>query len=63
MAILLLIIKTIRTITILNTYNLSIKINFVKIINNYKNYSYFHKSLKRLVLYKRYFTMFPSLLE
>ncbi|TDZ28617.1 hypothetical protein C8035_v011219 [Colletotrichum spinosum] len=32
-------------------------------INNYKNYSYFYKSLNKLVLYKGNFTIFPSLFE
>ncbi|TEA09865.1 hypothetical protein C8034_v011699 [Colletotrichum sidae] len=31
-------------------------INFIKVINNYKNYNYFYKSLKELVLYKSNFT-------
>ncbi|TDZ27588.1 hypothetical protein C8035_v005317 [Colletotrichum spinosum] len=35
-------------------------INLSKVINNKKNYNYFHKSLKRLVLYKRNFFIFPS---
>ncbi|TDZ27581.1 hypothetical protein C8035_v005326 [Colletotrichum spinosum] len=35
----------------------------MKIVNNYKNYSYFYKGLKGLVLYKRNFTIFPSPLK
>ncbi|TDZ29544.1 hypothetical protein C8034_v008069 [Colletotrichum sidae] len=38
-------------------------INLIKIINNYKNYNYFYKSLKKLVLYKGNFTILPSLLK
>ncbi|TDZ29243.1 hypothetical protein C8035_v006391 [Colletotrichum spinosum] len=38
-------------------------INFIKIIHNYKNYIYFYKSLKELVLYQDDFTTFSSLLE
>ncbi|TDZ27486.1 hypothetical protein C8034_v010549 [Colletotrichum sidae] len=38
-------------------------INFIKIINNYKNYNYFYKSLKRLVLYKSNFIILPSLFK
>ncbi|TDZ27498.1 hypothetical protein C8035_v005871, partial [Colletotrichum spinosum] len=48
------------TVTILKPYNLNININFIKVVNNYKNYSYFHNSLKRLVLFKSDFTTFPS---
>ncbi|TDZ28076.1 hypothetical protein C8035_v002407 [Colletotrichum spinosum] len=35
-------------------------IDFIKIINNYKNYNYFYKSLKELVLYKGNFTTLSS---
>ncbi|TEA10813.1 hypothetical protein C8034_v008535 [Colletotrichum sidae] len=31
-------------------------INLIKVVNNYKNYNYFYKSLKGLVLYKSNFT-------
>ncbi|TEA03276.1 hypothetical protein C8034_v001670 [Colletotrichum sidae] len=31
-------------------------INLIKVINNYKNYNYFYKSLKELTLYKGDFT-------
>ncbi|TDZ99542.1 hypothetical protein C8034_v003116 [Colletotrichum sidae] len=31
------------------------KFNLIKIINNYKNYNYFYKSPKKLVLYKSNF--------
>ncbi|TDZ28635.1 hypothetical protein C8035_v010982 [Colletotrichum spinosum] len=42
----------IRTITILNPYNLNTIINFIKTINNYRDYSYFYKGLNKLVLYE-----------
>ncbi|TEA10527.1 hypothetical protein C8034_v009565 [Colletotrichum sidae] len=32
----------------------------MKVINNYKNYNYFYKNLKRLVLYKGDFTTLSS---
>ncbi|TEA10020.1 hypothetical protein C8034_v011049 [Colletotrichum sidae] len=32
----------------------------MKVINNYKSYNYFYKSLKDLVLYKSDFTTLPS---
>ncbi|TDZ54708.1 hypothetical protein C8034_v005924 [Colletotrichum sidae] len=35
-------------------------INLIKVVNNYKNYNYFYKSLKGLVLYKSNFTILPS---
>ncbi|TEA06071.1 hypothetical protein C8034_v001150 [Colletotrichum sidae] len=35
-------------------------INFIKVVNNYKNYNYFDKSLKGLVLYKDNFTTLSS---
>ncbi|TDZ27584.1 hypothetical protein C8035_v005330 [Colletotrichum spinosum] len=35
-------------------------IDFIKIINNYKNYNYFYKNLKELVLYIGDFTTLPS---
>ncbi|TEA01999.1 hypothetical protein C8034_v002346 [Colletotrichum sidae] len=38
-------------------------INLIKVINNYKNYNYFYKSLKGLVLYKSNFTTFSSPLK
>ncbi|TDZ28614.1 hypothetical protein C8034_v008716 [Colletotrichum sidae] len=38
-------------------------INFIKVINNYKNYNYFYKSLKGLVLYKSNFTILSSPLK
>ncbi|TEA10040.1 hypothetical protein C8034_v010966 [Colletotrichum sidae] len=50
----------IRTITIFNSYNLNININFIKIINNYTNYNYFYKNLKKLVLYKSNFIILSS---
>ncbi|TDZ28253.1 hypothetical protein C8035_v000787 [Colletotrichum spinosum] len=53
----------IRTIIILNSYNFNININFIKIINNYKNYNYFYKNLKGLVLYKGDFIILSSLLK
>ncbi|TDZ27083.1 hypothetical protein C8034_v000627, partial [Colletotrichum sidae] len=46
------------TITIFNSYNFNININFIKVINNYKNYNYFYKDLKQLALYKNNFTTF-----
>ncbi|TDZ28797.1 hypothetical protein C8035_v007983 [Colletotrichum spinosum] len=58
--ILLITIIIIRTITILNTYNFNININFIKVINNQKNYNHFYKGLKGLALYKGNFTTFPS---
>ncbi|TDZ29554.1 hypothetical protein C8035_v005015 [Colletotrichum spinosum] len=48
------------TITILNPYNFNININLIKVVNNYRNYNYFYKSLKRLVLYKSDFTTLAS---
>ncbi|TEA18573.1 hypothetical protein C8034_v010166 [Colletotrichum sidae] len=53
----------IRIIIILNPYSLNININFIKIINNYKNNNYFYKSLKELVLYKNDFTILSSFLK
>ncbi|TDZ82282.1 hypothetical protein C8034_v004029 [Colletotrichum sidae] len=38
-------------------------INLIRIINNYKDYSYFYKSLNKLILYKSNFTTFPSFLK
>ncbi|TEA03277.1 hypothetical protein C8034_v001558 [Colletotrichum sidae] len=38
-------------------------INFIKVINNYKNYNYFYKDLKKLVLYKNNFTILSSFLK
>ncbi|TEA09974.1 hypothetical protein C8034_v011061 [Colletotrichum sidae] len=38
-------------------------INLIKVVNNYKKYNYFYKSLKGLVLYKSNFTILPSLLK
>ncbi|TEA10080.1 hypothetical protein C8034_v010795 [Colletotrichum sidae] len=38
-------------------------INLIKIVNNYKNYNYFYKSLKRLALYKSNFTTLFSPLK
>ncbi|TDZ27271.1 hypothetical protein C8034_v011696 [Colletotrichum sidae] len=35
-------------------------INLIKIMNNYKNYNYFYKSLKGLALYKSNFTTFSN---
>ncbi|TEA10698.1 hypothetical protein C8034_v008974 [Colletotrichum sidae] len=35
----------------------------MKVINNYKNYNYFYKSLKELVLYKGNFTILSSPLK
>ncbi|TDZ78951.1 hypothetical protein C8034_v004372 [Colletotrichum sidae] len=58
--IILLILIIIRTIIILNPYNFNININFIKIIYNYKNYNYFYKNLKELVLYKSNFIIFFS---
>ncbi|TDZ27604.1 hypothetical protein CTRI78_v012234 [Colletotrichum trifolii] len=59
----LLIISGIRVITILNPYNLNRNIDFIKIINNYKNYNYLYKGLKRPGLCERKFTTFSSLLN
>ncbi|TDZ46099.1 hypothetical protein C8034_v006470 [Colletotrichum sidae] len=69
--IILLIIIIIRTtyklllaiITILNLYNFNININLIKVINNYKNYNYFYKGLKELVLYKGNFTTLSNPLQ
>ncbi|TEA10114.1 hypothetical protein C8034_v010605 [Colletotrichum sidae] len=47
----------------LNPYNFNININFIKVVNNYKNYNYFYKSLKRLVLYGSNFTILSSFLN
>ncbi|TDZ41150.1 hypothetical protein C8034_v006822 [Colletotrichum sidae] len=38
-------------------------IDFIKAVNNDKNYNYFYKSLKKLVLYKSNFTTFSSLFK
>ncbi|TDZ86941.1 hypothetical protein C8034_v003769 [Colletotrichum sidae] len=38
-------------------------INLIKVINNYKNYNYFYKSLKKLVLYKSDFMILSSLFK
>ncbi|TDZ28708.1 hypothetical protein C8035_v009435 [Colletotrichum spinosum] len=38
-------------------------VNLIKIINSYKNYKYFYKSLKGLVLNKGDFTTLPSSLK
>ncbi|TEA10112.1 hypothetical protein C8034_v010606 [Colletotrichum sidae] len=38
-------------------------IDFIKAINNYKNYSYLYKALNKLVLYKSNFTIFSSFLK
>ncbi|TDZ28102.1 hypothetical protein C8035_v001993 [Colletotrichum spinosum] len=46
-----------------NPYNFNIHINVIKTINNYKNYSYFYKRLKKLVLYKGNFTTLSSPLK
>ncbi|TDZ28648.1 hypothetical protein C8035_v010355 [Colletotrichum spinosum] len=51
------------TITILNPYNFKININLIKVINNYKRYNYFYKSLKRLILYKGDFTTLSNLFK
>ncbi|TDZ29699.1 hypothetical protein C8035_v004829 [Colletotrichum spinosum] len=59
----IIIIIIIRTITILNSYNLYININLIKVINKYKNYNYFYKSLKELALYKNNFTTLSSSLK
>ncbi|TEA10857.1 hypothetical protein C8034_v008362 [Colletotrichum sidae] len=48
------------TITILNSYNFNININLLKVINNYKNYTYFCNNLKGLTLYKSNFTIISS---
>ncbi|TDZ27276.1 hypothetical protein C8034_v011115, partial [Colletotrichum sidae] len=48
------------TITIFNPYNLNININLIKVINNYKNYNYSYKSLKKLALYKSNFTILSN---
>ncbi|TDZ74743.1 hypothetical protein C8034_v004819 [Colletotrichum sidae] len=47
-------------ITILNPYNFNININLIRVINNYKNYNYFYKNLKRLTIYKSNFTILSS---
>ncbi|TDZ87013.1 hypothetical protein C8034_v003679 [Colletotrichum sidae] len=47
----------------LNPYNLDININLIKAINNYKDYSYFYKSLNKLVLYKSNFTILFNLFK
>ncbi|TEA10777.1 hypothetical protein C8034_v008793 [Colletotrichum sidae] len=49
--------------TILNPYNFNIDINLIKVVDNYKNYNYFYKNPKRLVLYKGNFITFFSLLK
>ncbi|TEA10804.1 hypothetical protein C8034_v008455 [Colletotrichum sidae] len=46
-----------------NPYNFNTNINLKKIINNYKNYNYFYKSLKGLALYKGDFTTLSSLFK
>ncbi|TEA11941.1 hypothetical protein C8034_v007148 [Colletotrichum sidae] len=53
----------IATIIILNPYNFNINIDFIKVVNNYKNYNYFYKGLKGLVLYKSDFTISSSFLK
>ncbi|TDZ29208.1 hypothetical protein C8035_v006633 [Colletotrichum spinosum] len=64
MVILLIIgILIIIAITIFNPYNFNININLIKVIHNYKNYIYFYKSLKRLVLYKSNFTILSNHLK
>ncbi|TEA05988.1 hypothetical protein C8034_v001467 [Colletotrichum sidae] len=52
-----------NTIIILNPYNLNININLIKTINNYKDYSYFYKSLNKLILYKSNFIILSNLLK
>ncbi|TDZ27594.1 hypothetical protein C8035_v005183 [Colletotrichum spinosum] len=47
----------------LNPYNLNININFIKVINNYKNYNYFYKNLKELILHRGNFTILSSFLK
>ncbi|TEA10113.1 hypothetical protein C8034_v010607 [Colletotrichum sidae] len=47
----------------LNPYNLNISINIIKVINNYKNYNYFYKSLKELALYNSNFTSLSNLFK
>ncbi|TEA10635.1 hypothetical protein C8034_v009287 [Colletotrichum sidae] len=51
------------SIIIFNLYNFNININFIKIIDNYKNYSYFYKDFKRLVLYKCNFSTLSTLVK
>ncbi|TEA03232.1 hypothetical protein C8034_v002250 [Colletotrichum sidae] len=46
----------------LDSYNLE-NINFIKVINNYKNYNYFYKSLEELTLHKGNFTTLSSPLK
>ncbi|TDZ29239.1 hypothetical protein C8035_v006392 [Colletotrichum spinosum] len=38
-------------------------IDFIKLIDNYKNYNSFHKGLKGLFLYKNNFTILSSLFK
>ncbi|TEA10803.1 hypothetical protein C8034_v008360 [Colletotrichum sidae] len=35
----------------------------MKVVNNYKDYNYFYKSLKGLILYKSNFTTLPNILK
>ncbi|TDZ99538.1 hypothetical protein C8034_v003120 [Colletotrichum sidae] len=47
----------------LNPYNFNININYIKVVNNYKNYNYFYKNLKELALYKNDFTTLSNLFK
>ncbi|TDZ29705.1 hypothetical protein C8035_v004252 [Colletotrichum spinosum] len=49
--------------TIFKPYKLDMNISFMKSAGKYKNYRYFYKGLKGLVLYKSNFITFSSLFQ